>query len=35
MNQLSIGTKEQLHWLARMIVARFLSQTELSAYHYG
>ncbi|MFA7337616.1 MAG: AAA family ATPase [Candidatus Obscuribacterales bacterium] len=26
MNQLSIGTKEQLHWLARMIVARFLSR---------
>lgn len=26
MNQLSIGTKEQLHWLARMIVARFLSK---------
>ncbi len=26
MSQLSIGTKEQLHWLARMIVARYLSQ---------
>ncbi len=26
MSQLSMGTKEQLHWLARMIVARYLSQ---------
>jgi len=25
MTQLSIGTKEQLHWLARMVVCRFLS----------
>jgi uncharacterized protein YhaN len=26
MSQLSIGTKEQLHWLARMIVAQYLSR---------
>ena len=26
MSQLSIGTKEQLHWLARMVVAKFLSR---------
>ncbi|MBU6450902.1 MAG: AAA family ATPase [Cyanobacteria bacterium REEB67] len=26
MNQLSIGTKEQIHWLARMVVAKFLSR---------
>ncbi|CAN5403738.1 hypothetical protein BH10CYA1_BH10CYA1_00750 [soil metagenome] len=25
-NQLSTGTKEQLHWLARMVVSRFLSK---------
>ncbi|MBS2005773.1 MAG: AAA family ATPase [Cyanobacteria bacterium SZAS TMP-1] len=26
MSQLSIGTKEQLHWLARMVVSKFLSR---------
>jgi DNA repair exonuclease SbcCD ATPase subunit len=26
MSQLSVGTKEQLHWLARMVVAKFLSR---------
>lgn len=27
MSQLSTGTKEQLHWLARMVVARYLSRS--------
>jgi chromosome segregation ATPase len=28
MSQLSTGTKEQLHWLARMVICRFLSSEE-------
>ena len=28
-NQLSIGTKEQIHWLARMVVAKFLSRQQV------
>ena len=28
MSQLSIGTKEQLHWLARMVVSKFLSRQQ-------
>jgi ABC-type multidrug transport system ATPase subunit len=28
MSQLSTGTKEQLHWLARMVVARYLSRSN-------
>jgi chromosome segregation ATPase len=27
-SQLSVGTREQLHWLARMVVSRFLSSDE-------